>query len=211
MSEPLDMKSSYDVVAAEYAERIYDELRHKPFDRDLLDRFATRMKGRGLVCDIGCGPGQIGRYLHDRGVSVVGLDLSPGMLAQARRLNPEMEFREADMRRLPFADGELAAIVSFYAVIHIMRSEVALVLQEFGRVLVAGGPLLLAFHVGNDEGRNEEWWGHKVSVDWAFYEPAEMTTYLENAGFRVEESLEREPYPEVEAQTQRCYILAVKS
>jgi hypothetical protein len=41
------IRESYDRIADEYARRIYNELQHKPFDRDLLDRFAAEAAGRG--------------------------------------------------------------------------------------------------------------------------------------------------------------------
>ncbi|MBM3218880.1 MAG: hypothetical protein FJZ38_09390 [Candidatus Rokubacteria bacterium] len=59
---------SYDAIADEYAQQYFDELDGKPFDRAWLDRFAESVKGRGRVCDLGCGPGQIARYLAARGV-----------------------------------------------------------------------------------------------------------------------------------------------
>src|SRR5438034_5027380 len=62
-----DCQSSYDRIAEEYANRISGELDHKPLDRMLLDEFAARFKGAGRVCDLGCGPGHVARYLHDRG------------------------------------------------------------------------------------------------------------------------------------------------
>ena len=61
---------SYDRVAAEYAERYVDELRHKPLDRALLDWFVGETQGAGTVADVGCGPGQVARYLHERGLPV---------------------------------------------------------------------------------------------------------------------------------------------
>jgi hypothetical protein len=39
-SKPSDTQTSYDVVAEEYSGRIFEELEHKPLDRQLLDRFA---------------------------------------------------------------------------------------------------------------------------------------------------------------------------
>src|ERR1700723_236353 len=91
---PESIRDSYDRVADEYARRIFDELRNKPLVRQLLDRFAAATTGRGVVCDMGCGPGHVARYLHDPGATVFGLDLSPAMLVHARRLNPGMDFRE---------------------------------------------------------------------------------------------------------------------
>jgi trans-aconitate methyltransferase len=99
---------TYDALASEYAAHLSDELSGKPFDRELLDRFAARMLGAGPVCELGCGPGHVARYLQDRGVDVWGLDLSPGMIEQARRLHPAMTFREGDMLALDVPDASLA-------------------------------------------------------------------------------------------------------
>ena len=79
-----DVRDSYDRVTEEYVARIAEELEHKPLDRQLLERFATDVRGVGLVCDVGCGPGHVARYLHDNGASVRGLDLSPAMVARLR-------------------------------------------------------------------------------------------------------------------------------
>src|SRR5271167_3917579 len=104
------IRESYDRLADEYARRLFGELQHKPLDRELLDRFAAKVAGRGEVCDMGCGPGQVARYLRDAGAVVFGLDLSPGMLEQARRLNPDIPFREGNMMSLTLPDGALAGI-----------------------------------------------------------------------------------------------------
>ena len=72
----MDTQTSYDRVADEYVRRIFDELRHKPLDRQLLDRFAASVRDVGPACDLGCGPGHVARYLHEHGVQVCGVDLS---------------------------------------------------------------------------------------------------------------------------------------
>jgi SAM-dependent methyltransferase len=208
---PGNTQASYDTVADEYARRIANELEHKPFDRELLDRFARAVAGRGPVCDLGCGPGHVTRYLHERGVDVFGLDLSPAMLAEAQRLNPGIEFRQGDMRALDAADGEWSGAAAMYSLIHIPRAEVPGVLREVRRVLQSNGPLLLSFHIGGEVRHLDEWWGRPVSVDFIFFEPAEMSGYLQAAGFTVVETLLRPPYPEVEAQTERAYLLARKT
>ncbi len=88
MPQRSDYQASYDAVAKEYVRRIADELRHKPLDRALLDRFADATRERGPVCDMGCGPGHVALYLKEQGIDVVGYDLSPKMVEAARRLNP---------------------------------------------------------------------------------------------------------------------------
>jgi trans-aconitate methyltransferase len=102
------IRESYNKIADAYARRYADELQHKPLDRELLSRFAISVKGRGEVCDLGCGPGQIARYLWNEGVHIWGLDLSPRMIDQARKLSPEISFRVYNMMAIDVADERLA-------------------------------------------------------------------------------------------------------
>jgi SAM-dependent methyltransferase len=203
-----DVETSYNRIADEYVRRVYDELQHKPLDRDLLDRFAASVQGVGLVCDMGCGPGHVARYLHEHGAQVCGIDLSPEMVERARRSNQGIEFRQGDMLALDAADGAWAGIVAFYSIIHIPRGDVVRALRELRRVLRPGGLLLLAFHIGDDIIHLDEWWGHKVCVDFYFFRSDEMASYLKLAGFEIEEIIERDPYSEVEHQSRRAYIFA---
>jgi SAM-dependent methyltransferase len=203
-------RRGYDRVATQYAARVAGELEHKPLDRELLDRYADAVRGRGTVCDLGCGPGHVARYLHERGVDVVGVDLSEGMLEQARRLNPGIEFRRGDMAALDVADGAWAGIVAFYSLIHIPREHMIGVLREIRRVLRPGGPLFVAFHLGSETRHVDDWWGEVVSLDFEFFERAEMETFLGEAGFTIAESVERGHYEGVEVDTRRAYLLARK-
>jgi SAM-dependent methyltransferase len=206
-----DCQSSYDRIAEEYTARIADELKDKPLDRMLLDEFAARVNGTGRVCDLGCGPGHVARYLHDRGVDIFGLDLSPGMLEQARKLNPNIEFRRGNLLALDAEDGAWAAIVAFYSIVHIPRADILQALREMHRALQPGGLLFLAFHLGDGVLREEDCWGHQVSLDLVLLHRKEVEHYLTEAGFAIEDSLERDPYPpEVEYQSRRAYILAKK-
>lgn len=201
-------QTGYDLVAEEYAEKFFHELDHKPFDRELLGRFAERLRGLEPVCDLGCGPGHIARYLHERGLAAFGVDLSPAMVEAARRLNPGLHFEQGDMQALRAPDGTWAGIAAFYSIIHIPRGSVVGTLRELRRVLCPGGLLLLAFHIGNEVVHLDEWWDKPVSLDFSFFSLAEMGGYLREAGFVIEEALERAPYDTVEHSSRRGYILA---
>jgi len=206
-----DLSASYDELAEEYTRRIAGELEHKPFDRELLDRFAAMFDADDMVCDMGCGPGHVARYLHERGVRVIGIDLSPQMVNQARLLNPRLDFRQGDIMSLDVPDESWAGIVLFYSVIHIPRAEVVRALRELRRCLRPGGRLLVSFHIGDDLVHLDELWDHPVSMDFLFFGTDEMLGYLGEAGFDIGESLERDPYPDVEYQSRRAYILARKT
>jgi ubiquinone/menaquinone biosynthesis C-methylase UbiE len=204
----MDTQTNYDRVADEYVRRISDELKDKPLDRQLLDRFAKSVRNLGSVCDMGCGPGHVARYLHEHGVKVCGVDISTEMVKRARRLTPGVEFRQGDMMALDIPDETCAGVVAFYSIIHIPRTDVVRALRELRRVLQPGGLLLLSFHIGNDTIHLDDWWGHEVCIDFFFFQSAEMASYLTSAGFEIEETIERDPYPDVEHQSRRSYIFA---
>jgi SAM-dependent methyltransferase len=207
-----EVQSSYDRIADEYVRHIYDELRHKPLDRQLLDRFADSVRGSGLVCDLGCGPGQVARYLHERGIPVCGIDLSTGMVERARALNPGIKFHQGDMRSLDVPDEAWAGIAAFYAIVNLSPADVAQAVREMWRALQPEGLLLLSFHIGEEVSHVEELWGCAVCLDFYFFGTADIAGYLAAAGFEVEEVVEREPYPpDVEYQSRRAYIFARKA
>jgi SAM-dependent methyltransferase len=201
-------RESYDELAATYTERLFTELAGKPLDRHLLNRLAEDVREHGLVADLGCGPGHVARYLHDQGVRMLGIDLSPRMIDSARQRSPGIEFRVGDMRALDLPAGALAGIVAFYSLIHIDEREMGATLRELRRVLAPGGLLLVAFHIGEETVHRDELWGHPVSLDFRFLMPSPMVARLIEAGFVVLERVEREPYPEVEHPSRRCYLLA---
>ena len=207
-----DVQSSYDRIADEYTRRISDELRNKPLDCSLLNRFADSVQNAGVACDLGCGPGHIARYLHGRGIQVCGLDLSQGMIEQARQLNPEIEFYQGDMRALPVKDNSWAGIAAFYAIVNLRAAGVVQALREMMRVLTPRGRLLLSFHTGEDTSQmEEELWGYEIALEFTFFRVSTIAGHIRNAGLEIEEIVEREPYaPEVEYQSRRAYILAKK-
>jgi SAM-dependent methyltransferase len=206
------VRADYDRIAGEYARRMFHELDAKPKDRELLLRFASNIGNSGEVCDMGCGPGHVARFLRDNGVrSVYGLDLSPAMLDHARRLNPDIEFREGNLLSLPLADGSLAGISAFYAIVYIPEASLPAVFGEMFRVLQPGGLVLLAFHIGGEVLRPEELFGQQIATEFYHFERAPIETLLASGGFHIEEVVERGPYaPEVEYQSRRAYILARK-
>jgi SAM-dependent methyltransferase len=208
---PKDVRSSYNRVAAAYAERIGDELLHKPLDRALLACFAEMVGQGGPIADIGCGPGHVTAYLAALGADACGVDLADEMVALAARAHPTIGFRQGSMLALDLPDGSLGGLLAFYAIIHLTPDELPRGLAEFHRVLRPGGLALIAFHIGNERRRIEDFFGEAVSLDFWFYTPASVAEALQNAGFTVTATLERAPYAGHEVETRRCYLLAQRA
>ena len=162
---------------------------------------------------MGCGPGHIARYLRDIGLAkVFGLDLSPAMVEQARKLNADLSFKVGNVMALDLVDASLGGIVAFYAIVNIPPNLLPTVFREMCRVLKPGGRLLLTFHIGDEIVQPTEFLGQPTSMQFFFFQPATITKQLEAAGFTVEDVVERGPYaPEVEYQSRRAYIFAAKA
>ena len=213
MSEPADVtatRTAYDTVAADYAAVLREELAGKPLDRALLGTFAelVRAAGGGQVADVGCGPGRVADHLHRSGLDVVGIDLSPAMIAVARRSYPHLRFDVGSMTALDRPDGAFGGLVAWYSVIHTPAERLPAVFTEFRRVLCPGAPVLLAFQVGADERRHlSEGYGHSVSLDAYRRSPGTVSALLADAGIAVRTTVVREPDPP--EKTPQAYLLGV--
>ncbi|WP_338106353.1 class I SAM-dependent methyltransferase [Micromonospora terminaliae] len=88
-----ETRAAYDTVAADYAALVPTKLSELPLDRALLGAFAELARATGgVVADLGCGPGHVTAHLAALGVDAFGVDLSPRMVALARRAYPELRF-----------------------------------------------------------------------------------------------------------------------
>lgn len=196
---------SYDAVALRYVAEI-TPVDAKPFERDLLDDFlATRPVGE--VLDLGCGPGDVTRYLRDRGASVTGIDLSPGMIEQAQQADPGGRYEVGDMAYPP-AREPLAGITAFYSLIHISPEKIPEILVSWHAALALGGLVLIAAHIGDSMIHLDTFLDQPVDLDFHFFRPETLEDQLRRAGFEVISVTQREPYPDIEAQTSRVYALA---
>ena len=187
-----DTRSSYDTDAAGYAEKVRGLLDQMPYLRASLTLFAELVHGAGggPVADVGCGPGYVTGYLHDAGVDVFGIDLSPEMIAIARRDYPGLRFEVGTMTDLDLADGLLVGLIAFWSVIHVPDYAIPGVFEQFRRVLRPQGLLLVGFHVGDETRHTSEGYtGRPVNVDSHRRRPSTMTGWLRDAGFTIEAEL----------------------
>jgi SAM-dependent methyltransferase len=201
-------RTSYDRLAADYAERFEGELGRKPLDRAMFAAFAELVRGAGTVADVGCGPGQAAAHLHELGLPVFGIDLSPQMVAVARRAHPDLRFDVGSMTALELPDASLAGVVAYYSIINVPSDALPTVFAEFHRVLVPGGHVLVAFQVGDETVHGTEWLGHPISLDLHRRRPDQVTSLMHGAGLQVHAELVRQPDGDGVENRPRAYLLA---
>ncbi len=182
-------RHSYDTDAPGYAEKVRGLLDRAPHLRASLVLFAdlVREAGGGPVADVGCGPGYVTRYLHELGADAFGIDLSPEMIAIARRDYPGLQFEVGTMTEPDLADDSVAGVLAFWSVIHVPDDAVPGVFREFHRVVRPGGPVLVGFHVGDETSHDSEGYtGRPIDISTHRRRPDQVAAWLREAGLTIE-------------------------
>jgi SAM-dependent methyltransferase len=171
----VDTRTSYDTDASGYVGRVRGLLDGSPYLRASMALFAELMR------DAGGGPcrrrqlrsGYVTHHLHDLGVDAFGIDLSPEMIALARRDYPDLRFEVGTMTDLDLADDSVTGVLAFWSGIHVPDQSLPGVFGQFRRVLRPGGPLLVGFHAGEGTDRTSEGdSGRLINVDSCRRRPA---------------------------------------
>ncbi len=183
-------RAAYDTVADTYAETVPALFAQGVLGRTMLNAFADLLHADGgdrprPVADLGCGPGQVTDYLAGLGLPAFGVDLSPRMVANARRRHPALRFEVGTMTALNLADGALGGIVAWWSIIHTPPDELPALFAEFHRALAPEGLLLVGFHVGDERLSPQRAYGHAVSYDTYLLSPDRVDEALAEAGFAV--------------------------
>ncbi|MFI1223095.1 MULTISPECIES: class I SAM-dependent methyltransferase [unclassified Streptomyces] len=199
-------RTSYDAMAPAYVDFARGELAAKPLERALLSTFAELAAGSGgglPVADVGCGTGRVTEHLHGLalGLDVFGIDLSPQMVATARKEHSDLRFEEGSMLSLPLPDASLGGLLAWYSTIHVPDEELPRAFAEFRRVLAPGAHVQLGFQVGDEPLRMTEAWGLKISLVFHRRQPERIAELLRDAGLEVRSVVWREretdgPFPE---------------
>jgi len=101
----------------------------------MLDAAGVEIGTRAL--DVACGPGLVAGAAAARGAAVTGIDFAEGMVEEARRQHPSIEFRVGDAAALPFDDEAFDAVVMGFGIIHMAEPQKAF--EQAKRVLKPGG------------------------------------------------------------------------
>lgn len=203
-------RHAYNLAAKKYHELFSNETNEKVYDRNLLDLFANKFVRGSLICDAGCGPSaHIGKYLFDKGMKVIGVDISDRCIEMAKEINPDMQFKREDIANLSFDGDFFDGVISYYSIIHTLKKSIGKIFDEFHRVLKPDGYLLVAVKAGSDEGFLNELLGIKTEIYFSLFSEQEIESYFKKAGFVVD-FLERRNSYDFEIKNERIFAVGRK-
>lgn len=176
------MQDAYDHIAPDYAIR---NATMPPAVIDIGRRFLAMIAPQARVLDVGCGCGRDMAWMEAQGARVTGIDLSRGMLEQAR---PHVHglLQHMNMCRLEFADHSFDGVWCNASLLHVPKEDAPRALAEMHRVLVPDGGLMVTLQ----EGDGEVWEAapyEAVARLFARYSEADAAALLNAAGFVVQE------------------------
>jgi ubiquinone/menaquinone biosynthesis C-methylase UbiE len=191
-SDALDFRGvqrAYDTVAEDYAAYFPDTRAEAFVELAMVDAFAMAVTAGddARVLDAGCGAGRMSRYLAERGCSVEGIDLSPGMVAVARRTQPGLAFTVGSLTELPYQDDLFAGVMLWFSIIHTPPAGQARIFAEAARVLRPAGHLLVGFQAGEgtrDVAPAYRQFGHEIELERHLYTADEVASRMEAVGMR---------------------------
>lgn len=184
MIDPCGVARAYDAVAGDYAELIPDVRVEACVDLAIVDEFVAAV-GSEMVLDAGCDAGRMARYIADRGATVTGVDISPGMIEMARRDHGDLSFTVGSLTDPPYADRCFGGVMLWYSTIHTHRVLQPRIFREVARVLRPGGFVLVGFQSGGGVRDVSAFYrarGHDIELHRYLFEPDEVIGWMNMAG-----------------------------
>ncbi len=165
-----------EVYLKEWHRRIYRIPLH-------LQVWIENLPPRTPVLDLGCGPGQDSRYLRQRGLHVVGLDLTQPFLQRARRRSPKLPLVQADIQYLPFSPESFGGIWAAASLIHLPKTTLKQVLRQVRALIRPSGILAATFLHGKGAGfLPDQWIPGRYMCKWL---KPELQKVFQQAGWHI--------------------------
>jgi cyclopropane fatty-acyl-phospholipid synthase-like methyltransferase len=175
------VRQSYDKISYAYRE---DEAKAEQY-LSWLSELTPLLAPDSAVLDLGCGCGVPVAQELSKNFQVTGVDFSPVQIARAKQLAPNAHFLCADMSEVDFAPGSFAAIVSFYAIIHVPLEEQPALFAKIRTWLQSGGYLMTILGHKAWTGTQNDWLVPGTTMYWSHADAETYQQWLQDSGFSL--------------------------
>ncbi|MFM9986735.1 MAG: class I SAM-dependent methyltransferase [Flavobacteriales bacterium] len=166
-------------------------------------------KEQSSVLEIGCGPGNVTRYLMDHrpDLKITGLDVAPTMIDYARKMVPEAQFDVLDIRDLHLMNGKFDGIFNGFCLPYQSKKDLQKFLLDSASLLNQNGIVYLSCIEGDYEQSGMET-GSKPEyrMQVFYYSESALRKALSETGFETI-SVSRIAYPSADDSKQVHLII----
>ena len=170
---------TYNKIAQEYDKEFGNDYSDTPY----VDKFLNYLEGK-KVLDIGCGVGNLTKYIMDKGFNVEGIDLSKEMLNIAKQKYSDIKFYEMNMKEITLRK-KYDGIMLDYSLFHLTKKEVIEVLPKYYDLLNSNGKILLILQYGQGERIVNEPLKEGLKIFINYYSQDEIIEILKNNRFKI--------------------------
>lgn len=177
-----DVQAAYRLLCADYNKFALQET-----SRPWWEEFARHLHKGCQILDLGCGSGIPARFLSNRGLRVVGVDVSGDMVRLARKQDPQGIFFCAEMDEIHWPIYSFHGACSFFSLLHLPKKKARKLVKNVHEWLRPGGIFAVTLVEGDGEGLCENFMNKGVPVYLSYYKQTEFWDMLKGAGFVVED------------------------
>ena len=170
-----------------YAKDYEDKFMNVDLYKDSLDTFCNLIHTKEpKLLDLACGPGNLAKYLLDKrpDFNLVGIDLSPNMIAAAQRNNPNGNFKVMDCRDISSISERYDAVICSFCLPYLSREEVDVLLSNISDLITAAGVIYISTMEGDYSKSGYETGSKGDLIFMHYYNEATLTTELKKNGFK---------------------------
>jgi len=180
----VNLKDTYNKIAEDW----HRDHQKDDWWQEGTDKFVSLFNRDDLILDAGCGSGVKTRYLVDKGLSIVGIDISAELLKIAKKEVPEATFYEKDMSQVNELEENFDGIFAQASLLHISKKDIESVLQKLINKLKKDG----YFYVAVKENKNikeeivkENDYGYDYQRFFSYYTLEELRQYFRELRLKI--------------------------
>ena len=181
--------------------------------KDTFDSFLEHVPAKGNILELGCGPGNVVKYLKSKrkDLYILGIDLAPEMIKEAKKQNPDSNFEVMDIRNADQIKQKFSAVIAAFCLPYISYNDVAALFRNFYHLTANNGLLYLSCMEGTRErsGYEKTSFTGDSEIYINYYERNEIELWLKEHNFDIKAFYTKD-YPETDGSTTTDMIYIAK-
>lgn len=195
--------NTYDIIAEEYNKEFGNDMSDKKY----IDKFLKEVNN-GNILDVGCGVGNLTKYIKDKGFKVLGIDLSNNMLKIAKQRFPDIDFQIMDITNIKLPKHSFDALFVAYSLFHIQPSKIEDTMKGFVEILKTNGKIMLILQEGQGETIIDEPFNPTEKMYINYFTKDSIVNLLEKFNFKILHLHTRNANSSMELGNNKLFIIA---